>query len=270
MKKTIYLFSLLMLAGAMVFTSCNKDDDDDPAVVTPVLTFMGGDYISTDVTLIIGEAFKVGVTAAENPTSKKNLESFKVVRTFNNVNTTVFEETSIGEATYTWNDTLNANAAAGTERWTFTITDKDGQMKELSFTITTESGTTPLGAEEALVWQRVGGADGTGLDMFGLKWTSNGKAVMAQIEKDMADKFVELTPAEWTSLETVEDLAAAVEAGTDMTMFDQISAELATSTFDYALATKYNGEYFLIHLTDATVVVETAGTTITINGMYKK
>ncbi len=67
-----------------------------------------------------------------------------------------------------------------------------------------------------------------------------------------------------------QEYIAAIEAGTDMDMFDMISAEQASSTFDYTLATMYNGEYFLIHLTDATVVVETAGTTITINGMYKK
>ena len=190
--------------------------------------------------------------------------------TNNNVPTTVVDSTDLNTTDFLWESTGNANAAAGTERWTFTITDKNGQMSELSFTITTESATTPLGAAEVLAWERVAGADGTGLDMFGLKWTSNGKEVMAQIEKDMADKFVELTHADWTSLETVEDLAAAVEAGADMTMFDKISAEQASSTIDYALATKYNGEYFLIHLTDATVVVETAGTTITINGMYKK
>jgi hypothetical protein len=268
MKRAIYFMGLLLLTGAMVFTSCNKDDDD-PVDINPNLAFMGGaDYTSSDATFIVGEAFKVGVNASENANSGKKLVSFVVVRTFNNVPTTVLDS-SFSSATFTWEDNLLANAEVGTERWTFTVTDKDGVASQLAFVITTEAGTTDLGAAEAFVWQRVGAAAGTGLDGFGLKWTSNGKEVMAQIKKDMAEKFVQLDAAAWTTLVTVEDLAAAVEAGTDMAVFTGISAE-ASKTYDYVLATKYNGEYFLIHITDATVVVETAGTTITINGMFKQ
>jgi len=139
MKKSIYLFSLLLLAGAMIFTACKKDEDDPaPVDLTPVLTFIGGaGYTSADAQLTPGSTFKVGINAAENPTSKKNLESFIVIRTFNNVPTTVFEEDNIGATTYTWEDDLIANAAAGEERWAFTITDKDGLKKELTIIITT-------------------------------------------------------------------------------------------------------------------------------------
>ncbi len=138
MKKTIYLFGLLLLAGAMVFTACKKDDDPDPVDLTPVLSFIGGaGYTSADASLTPGSTFKVGINASENATSKKNIETFKVVRTFNNTPTTVFEDDNIGETTYTWEDDLVANAQAGEERWTFTITDKDGLTKELSIIITT-------------------------------------------------------------------------------------------------------------------------------------
>lgn len=139
MKKTIKLFSLLVMAGAMVFTSCKKDDETEPVDNTPVITFMGGTgYISADASLTPGATFNVGINASESPNSKKNLESFKVVRTFNNENTTVFEELNIGATDYSWEDGgLIALAVAGEERWTFTITDKDGESKELFFTITT-------------------------------------------------------------------------------------------------------------------------------------
>ena len=62
---------------------------------------------------------------------------------------------------------------------------------------------------------------------------------------------------------------SAVEAGTDMDTYAGISAEVP-QTYDEVLATKYNGEYFLIHLTEATIEVLVAGTTITITGEYKK
>ncbi len=82
-------------------------------------------------------------------------------------------------------------------------------------------------------------------------------------------KFVELSSAQWTSITTKEDLAAAVEAGTDMTVYEGVSAE-ASSAYDVVLATKYNNEYFMIHIQNATVVVGGTGTTITITGKYVK
>ena len=143
MKKTIYLFGLLLLAGAMVFTACKKDDDPDPVDLTPVLTFIGGaGYTSADASLTPGSTFKVGINASENATSKKNIETFKVVRIFNNTPTTVFEDDNIGEPTFTWEQDLLANTQVGEEKWTFTVTDKDGLIKELSFVITTISTVT--------------------------------------------------------------------------------------------------------------------------------
>ena len=138
MKKTIYLFGLLLLAGAMVFTSCKKDEDEPVVDLTPVITFIGGaGYTSADASLAPSSTFKVGINAGENATSKKNLATFKVTRIFNNVPTIVFEKNNISASTYSWEDDLVANAAAGEERWTFTVIDKDGLMKELSFIITT-------------------------------------------------------------------------------------------------------------------------------------
>ena len=144
MKKTMYLFGLLLLAGAMVFTSCKKDEDDPaPVDLTPVLTFIGGaGYTDGDVSLAPSATFKVGINADANATSNKKLVTFEVVRTFNNTPTTVFTDDNINETTFTWEQDLISNTQVGEERWTFTITDKDGLKKELSFVITTISPVT--------------------------------------------------------------------------------------------------------------------------------
>lgn len=144
MKKTMYLFGLLLLAGAMVFTSCKKDDDDpEPVDLTPVLTFIGGaGYTDGDASLDPSSTFKVGINASENATSKSDIKKFEVVRTFNNVPSTVYTDDDINEANYTWEQDLISNTQTGDERWTFTVTDKDGLKKELSFVITTISTVT--------------------------------------------------------------------------------------------------------------------------------
>ncbi len=140
MKKTIYLFGMLLLAGAMVFSSCKKDEDEPTVDQTPVLTFIGGaGYTDADATMAPSSTFKVGINAAANINSNSKIASFKVVRTFNNVATDVFEDISINESTYTWEQDLIANALAGEERWTFTVIDKAGVAKELSIIITTNN-----------------------------------------------------------------------------------------------------------------------------------
>lgn len=127
------------MAGAVLLSSCKKDDEEEPAVdLTPILNFIGGaGYTDADATLAPSAAFKVGINASENTTSKSNISAFEVVRTFNNTPTTVYTEDNINDPTYTWEQDLVANTQAGEERWTFTVTDKDGLKKELSFIITT-------------------------------------------------------------------------------------------------------------------------------------
>ncbi|MBL7104706.1 MAG: hypothetical protein ISS18_10275 [Bacteroidales bacterium] len=260
-----------MLIAGMVFTSCKKDDDE-PQDLKPSIAFKtSGDYISSDVTINQGESILVGVLCSSNQNSGKKLTNFKIYMIINNVTQPAMVDSSgfsesVFEANYTitFPDVLDGKLYAE-------ITDKDGQKNSLSFNVTVEEDVTPLGVPEDLTWQRVGSAAATGLDMFGLEWTSNGKEVNAQITKAVggAEKFVLLIPDEWTSIETVEDLAAAVEAGEDMDVYEGISAE-TSSTYDEVLATKFNDEYFIIHLENATIEVNLSGTTITITGKYKK
>ncbi|MDT8392672.1 MAG: hypothetical protein RQ761_02425 [Bacteroidales bacterium] len=139
MKKIFYLFGIMILASMLVFTSCNDDDDEvEPVKYPPEINFIGGaNYISADATLTAGAEFKVGINASENATTQKNITAFKVVRTFNNVPTTVFDTDAIDDNNYSWESTENANSQAGEERWTFKVTDKAGESNELSFIITT-------------------------------------------------------------------------------------------------------------------------------------
>ena len=117
----------------------------EQGVFSPEILFIEGeDYTFENVTLNINSDFKVGVNALANPNTNKNLESFKIVRTFNNIPTTVFEESNIASNNYSWQGDLSANNNAGAENWTFTIFDQSGRANELSFIITTTGGTPYL------------------------------------------------------------------------------------------------------------------------------
>jgi hypothetical protein len=136
MRKINLIAGLLLLTGIGFLSSCSKDTTTD---LSPSLSFTGGTgFTSADATLSAGELFRVGITAAANTSSGKNLVRFKVVRTFNNTPTTELD-TTINTDNFSWNAYYSANTAVGSERWTFTITDKNGETSELFFNITTEA-----------------------------------------------------------------------------------------------------------------------------------
>jgi len=137
MRKLQLLAGLLLITGMGLFTSCKKDSTTD---LSPSMNFIGGSgLVSADASLNTGELFTFGVNASANSSSGTKLKTFKVVRTFNNIPQTVFDTTFSGNGVSTYNEQFSAYAApaAGTERWTFTVTDKDGESKELAFIITT-------------------------------------------------------------------------------------------------------------------------------------
>ena len=139
MKNLSFLFAMLLVASMPFFTSCGPDDGTTD--VNPTINFTGGaGFTSSDVTLQAGDPIKVGISAFSNTSSNAKLKTLKVVRTFNNNAFTALDSTL--NSTNAFNITLESFAypAAGVEKWTFTITDKDGAYSEISFNITTTAG----------------------------------------------------------------------------------------------------------------------------------
>ncbi len=141
MKRINSFFAMLLIASVPFITSCATDEE--PGDVKPTINFVGGaGFTSADVSLETNETIKVGINAFTNASSKAKLNNFKIVRTFNNIPFTALDSTL--SSTDSFSITLESSAypEAGTERWTFTITDKDGESSEISFNVTTTAPTT--------------------------------------------------------------------------------------------------------------------------------
>ena len=136
MKKLSYLLGLFLVAG-MLFSSCSKDENEEPEDLTPTISFKGdAGYTSADVTINEGDDILVGVIALENSTSGKNLTNFKMVLTSNNTPQTLVDST-FNESSFTADYPIPFDNA-GETRLSAKITDKDGQSKEIAFNITIE------------------------------------------------------------------------------------------------------------------------------------
>jgi hypothetical protein len=144
MKKAFRLFFLLLMSGAVVFTSCDKDDEDDPEpVLKPVISLQDSTgYISADATLEVSSEFKVIVYVAENPESGTNIDKLRVIRTFNNNPNT--QEIQVNDNAAFIEITFTAQGTAGVENIQFTAIDNDGQSNSVSIDITTEDVPGPI------------------------------------------------------------------------------------------------------------------------------
>ncbi len=144
MRKNTLLSAVLFLSLMLIFQACKKDDPEQvPVDNTPSLTFITDPpYISSDTTLEANTEFKVGIQGVSNTSIK--LAVFKVVRNYNNVPTTVFENNSVDELFLSWETNQFTIDVVGEETWTFSITDYSGQKKEISFVITTTANISPL------------------------------------------------------------------------------------------------------------------------------
>ncbi len=144
MKKLSYLLGLFVVAG-LIFSSCAKDDDEEPQDVTPVISFQtGGDYISADVTIVQGDSILVGAICTSNATSGKKLESFKIYMIVNNVTSDpIVQVDNIDESAYTasyyitFPDVLDGKLYAE-------VTDVDGETSNVSFNITVDASAGPI------------------------------------------------------------------------------------------------------------------------------
>ena len=266
MKRINILFTTLIIATLGVFTSC-----EDESYLAPQISFTNG---VTEAELDPGVS---SYTITGTITAEAGLDEVKLFAVDD------FGETQIGDAIVSFNaGSPVTEGADGVYDFVFDIENIEGDITVEVQATDTENQTTSRNFEimaDASVmltdpiddtWSREGGDAGTGVDMFGLQWVNNLKAdVNAVIAKEDAEKFVQLNESDWNDIQTYDELVAAVDNADDMSDYRGVSAEV-DATYNDVLATKYNGEYYLILVQSADVTVDdVTGTTVVIDIDYK-
>lgn len=279
------LFTIGLIAVALIFTGCNDDDDDDPdPVLGPSLevveTNTGSDG-GGDVIIAQGESLQFAWDARKGA---EDMETFDVVVTgVNNPSslpmssegqTFPYDMDSDDDEVYV--DTLtfiNAGTSIGVTNYTFTVTSEDGTQTSVSFDVTVEMSAEVLETFD-FTWVRDGADPATGLDQFGLEWENNigGEAIVAQ---DNATIFVEMSANDWNTVQTKEELTEAIldsdNAGNAFPngRYTGIETGPATQSYNDYLGVINDDEPYIIYVQNSTVDVGGGGTLIEVTGEYK-
>ncbi len=130
--KTSILF--LVLAFGTISFSCEKDE-----MIPPTIDFTTGTgYTSADSHIALDTDFKIGITAKRTE-DKDDLKTFVVTRSYDGGAETTIDNvtlTSAQGAEFTKDYDLTTRNTAGTEKYSFTVTNRDGLITTKTITIT--------------------------------------------------------------------------------------------------------------------------------------
>lgn len=199
-KLRLFALASVVAAGAVVFQSCNGGDGTEPS---PEVNFIGdAGFTAQDASINGATAFKIGVVATHSEKLSK-LEIFVAYDGGPNLkpaDCTVCDSSIDGtnlRAVYNG----VTRAIAGTEKWTFRVTDKKGNSTSKSITITT----TGAGGQNLIeitkdntgaslkVWNFKGPKAGA----YDLKNGGNLLAADDNKDKDIQDSTLDTEVANW-------------------------------------------------------------------------
>jgi hypothetical protein len=130
--KTNILF--LVLALGIISFSCKKDE-----MIPPTIDFTTGNgYTSADSPIAPDTDFKIGVTAKRTE-DKDDLKTFVVTVSYDGGAETTIDNVTIPGAQageFTKDYDLTTRNTAGTEKYSFTVTNRDGLITTKTITIT--------------------------------------------------------------------------------------------------------------------------------------
>lgn len=128
-------FALICISLIVLISSCEKDEGKLPAISFKT----GGTYITMDTSLTAGSTFTIGINASKSE-DKDVLKKFNISKSVNGgAAATVFDKDLSGSEgdNYSYDFTSTLESTVGqTNKYTFTVTNRDGLTNQLSLTVT--------------------------------------------------------------------------------------------------------------------------------------
>lgn len=133
MKKSILLLAFAAIFTAVFLNSCEKDEGNPPGISFKT----GGQYVSANDTVNVGDTILVGINASKAE-KKDPLQSFDLSRSYDGgASTSIMSQSLSGSDgdNFSKDVTLIMRNTAGTEKYTFTVVNKDGLKGSIDLTM---------------------------------------------------------------------------------------------------------------------------------------
>ena len=229
--KKMKLFALMFLAGTLIFSSCNKDDED-VAVAGPSLTFQNG------ANTLEFDGSK-GIDVRLDFTAEGEVSTFKLVFSLNNATAdSIYDLTSTFKGEKSGNYSFTRSAAlvgadlnldaTGTVKYVFTLTDKENNTKTATYTVNAASTAPEISAFSARVLGASGSNSGSYLNATEGYVYTQGDATANDTKIDLVYKWVTdagLYSPNHADVSTVLTNSTVIGIYAGTTAFDNIDKE---------------------------------------------
>ncbi|MCF0206167.1 MAG: hypothetical protein HUK15_01955 [Bacteroidales bacterium] len=258
--------AMILVAAVALFCSCGDDLTNAPKVT---MTDAEG---NTEMVFDLGTASSVNVNFTANVDAAKGINSLTITRTMFNAAEEVMGDVvnyemdhevagSLAE-TFAMEETLAAADVNGVAKVVYEVVVVDAKDAQASAAYTVNVKAAEY-TEATFEWSRLGNTR-TGLDEFGLQWTSNAKVVEAVIKPVEGAKLYILSAEDYAAT-SLEQITLPAEA----TQYKSVSCE-ASKDYNDVIATVYNGKTYVMNVLRGEVAtVSGQGTKVTITGNYK-
>lgn len=134
-KRQLLALTLILTVFTFIFSSCKKDEHIPPDISLKT----GAGYTSGDATVGQGEDILVGITGEKK---EDDMISFNVSVAYDGASTTNTIQTTnlsgAGQQHFETDVTFTTRAQAGSEKYFFTIIDKDGNIAQKQLVLTVQ------------------------------------------------------------------------------------------------------------------------------------
>ncbi|MBS1771386.1 MAG: hypothetical protein JST82_00910 [Bacteroidetes bacterium] len=136
MKNLFKIACVALCASTLVLNSCKKEEDEGKL---PNISFKTGTgYTSADATVAKSSSVKIGINASKAE-DKDVLTKFTITRSYDggSDSTMYTKDLSGGEGdSYSYDYSFNVNATGKSEKYTFTVVNRDGLINKVSLNLT--------------------------------------------------------------------------------------------------------------------------------------
>jgi hypothetical protein len=137
MKKILNILSLIMVIS-ITFISCKKEEDEG---LLPTISFnTGGNYTSASKTVGMNEAVVVGINAAKSE-DEDVLKKFTAKVSYNGGTDSILNTQDLSGSNgdnFAYDQAIMTRNVAGTEKYTFTVVNRDGLVNSVELTLTVQ------------------------------------------------------------------------------------------------------------------------------------
>jgi len=137
MKKLLSVLSIIFVC-TFALVSCEKEEDEG---LLPTISFKtGGSYTSAAATVAQNAAVTIGINAAKSE-DKDVLTKFTAKVSYNGGADSIINTQDLSGSNgdnFSYDQAITTRSQAGTEKYTFTVINKDGLVNSVNLTLTVQ------------------------------------------------------------------------------------------------------------------------------------